>query len=71
MITFDPSTVRMEVRETVNGLRPVVTDDWFTDWPIGYADGSVSYDYPESIPESVKAEVSEWFKNAREDGCND
>jgi hypothetical protein len=34
----------------------------FSDWPIQYPNGSIAYDFPERIPQYVKAEVARLYR---------
>lgn len=43
------------------GARVQVSNGWWADWPIKYADGRIAYDFPERIPDYAKKMVGKAF----------
>ena len=59
--------VYAEIRQTgcnkafYNGMRVMVTNGWWSDWPIKYDNGKIAYDWPERIPKYAKKLVEKAF----------
>ena len=43
------------------GYRVMVSNGWWSDWPIKYTSGKIAYDFPERIPQYAKKLVEKAF----------